>query len=146
MQYQNYDYANAENQAPWLGETPSASILASRENSLGMSLTPNPVMPANTQAPSNVPETIVLSALIQAVQQTQTQQMFLLRNLDARLARLEESPRPFAAVRAQGNAQTQNGNAFERATWWAIWGLLMLILGGALSVVLLLIMLNLQFR
>ncbi|MBI4670421.1 MAG: hypothetical protein HY741_01965 [Chloroflexi bacterium] len=144
MQYQDYDYANPTDEAPWTAP-PAVSTPTDAENySQLLPLTPNPLAPTNGQAPATAPETVMLNSLIQSVLQTQTQQMYLLRNLDARLARLEETPR--LAVHTQPQTQAFNAGSFERATWWAIWGLLMLVLGGALAVVLLLILLNLQFR
>jgi hypothetical protein len=91
-------------------------------------------------AQSNVSEILVLGSLIQSVQTAQTQQMYVLRDIDSRLSRLEDSARYSAAAPPPANP------SFERATWWAIWGLLMLILGGALAIVTLLILLNIQFR
>ncbi len=53
-------------------------------------------------------------------------QMQILRDFELRLASVED------ATRAREGT-------FERATWWALWGVLMLILGAALVVILLLI-------
>ncbi len=55
-------------------------------------------------------------------------QLQILRDLDMRVSNLE----------AQDEAAAQTPS-FERATWWALWGLLMLILGAALVVIILLI-------
>lgn len=54
-------------------------------------------------------------------------QMQMLREFDLRLANLEGA-----------NRRTPDG-AFERNTWWALWGILMLILGATLVVIMLLI-------
>ncbi len=92
------------------------------------------MMPAPAPASS---ELLMLGAMLQSVQSSQNQQMVLLRDFDRRINRLEAGARP----------RPQNSTpSFERATWWAIWGLLMLILGGALTVVIVLILLNIQFR
>jgi|GEM_PF-1950216 hypothetical protein len=142
MQYQTYDTENPTDEAPWTAApTAPGTQGAGSYNSQLMPLTPNPLA-VNTQA--TAAETVMLTSLIQSVQQTQVQQMYLLRNLDARLARIEEAPRQSVTMAPQAIAYTPG--AFERATWWAIWGLLMLVLGGALAVVLLLILLNIQFR
>lgn len=144
MQYRESEYVSSTDEAPWTAEpAPSGSMVARGDSQL-MPLTPNPLAPTNGNVATPSAETVMLTALLQSVQQTQNQQMYLLRNLDARLARLEEAPR--WALPAQPQVQVNNAGAFERATWWAIWGLLMLVLGGALAVVLLLILLNLQFR
>lgn len=61
-------------------------------------------------------------------------QMGLLRDLDARMSRLEQThyqPQPAASP-----------EKFYAQTWWALWGILMLIIGSALVVVVLLIFKN----
>jgi hypothetical protein len=82
-------------------------------------------------------EMVMLGSMMRSMQQTQNQQIILMRDLDVRLARLEGT--------AVGRAQVAPAT-FERVTWWAIWGLLMLILGGALTIVIVLILLNVEFR
>jgi hypothetical protein len=103
-----------------------------------MPLTPNPVLQVNPQSQTPSPEALMLGSFLQ----TQTQQMYLLRDLDMRLARLEVRP----ATSEAKNVRAAAAASFERATWWALWGILMLVLGGALAIVMLLILLNLQFR
>ncbi len=56
-------------------------------------------------------------------------QLQILRNMDMRISNLE-------AADDQGVADA----SFERATWWALWGILMIILGAALVVILFLIL------
>lgn len=58
-------------------------------------------------------------------------QMTMLREMDRRMNRLEQpqpTPRP------------ARGEQFYAQTWWALWGILMLILGAALVVVVVLIL------
>lgn len=137
MTFQTTDYTTDTDEAPWTSAPSSTQMVAASRN--------GPVIPAHSHAPiivsppatSNTPEMLMLGSMLQSVQQAQTQQTHILRDFDARLARLESNPHP------QAPAPTPS---FERATWWAIWGLLMLILGGALAVVILLILLNVQFR
>ena len=61
-------------------------------------------------------------------------QMRMLNDLDARMNRLEQ-PRVQQQRQPQGNP-----GEFYTQTWWALWGILMLILGSALVVVLMLIL------
>ncbi len=88
-----------------------------------------------TYAPPTQPVQQVVSTELVEPQWSRTlrrvteRQMQILRNLDLRLANLES-----ADERAAENP------SFERATWWALWGILMLILGAALVVILLLIL------
>ena len=56
------------------------------------------------------------------------QQAFLLREFDLRLKHLEAATRP-----------APDPNAFYRSTWWMLWGILMLLVGSALTVILFLI-------
>lgn len=56
-------------------------------------------------------------------------QMAMLRQFDARLNRLE-----------QARSQPFNSGQFYAQTWWALWGILMLILGSALVMVMVLIL------
>lgn len=137
MTFSTNDYTSDTDEAPWTAAPPASHMVAASRN--------GQVIPAHSHAPiivspsagSNTQEMLMLGSMLQSVQQAQTQQTQLLRDFDARLARLENSAHP------QAPAPTPS---FERATWWAIWGLLMLILGGALTVVILLILLNVQFR
>ncbi len=62
----------------------------------------------------------------QSIRSATQRQMQVLREFDLRLNSLEDANR-----RTEGS--------FERATWWALWGILMLILGAALVVIILLI-------
>jgi hypothetical protein len=58
-----------------------------------------------------------------------TQRQFeMLREFDLRIGHLEDV-----------TARSANSTSFERGTWWALWGVLMLLLGSALIVILLLI-------
>lgn len=100
-------------------------------------LTANPVVVHQPAQPS-MSEMVVLGSMLRSLQQNQNQQTLWLRDFDARINRIEISTRPPAAA--------VTTPAFERATWWAIWGLLMLVLGGALTIVIMLILLNLQFK
>jgi hypothetical protein len=132
MTYQDYEYETDTDTAPWTA-TPVASPAP-------MVAAPRAVPVVQTQAapvaaPTNNADIYLLGSLIQSVQQSQNRQMYYLRDMDARLTRLESAAHPAS----NPGASTPS---FERATWWAIWGLLMLILGGALAVVLLLILLN----
>jgi hypothetical protein len=52
----------------------------------------------------------------------------VLREIDYRLGRVEEASQAWAATRS-----------IEQTTWWALWGILMMMLGSALTVVLALI-------
>ncbi len=133
MNYQDFEYTETDS-APWTAPTRSDAQL--------LPLTPNPLIPVNpntaqTNAGSAVSEMWFVGSMLQSMQRAQMQQMYLLRDLDTRLARLENPTR---------GANANTTPSFERATWWAIWGLLMLILGGALTVVIMLILMNLQLR
>lgn len=102
--------------------------------------------PAIASVPTTIkPEQVLLSPVFQAVQQTQQQQMYLLREMDARLARLEENAR---VVRYDDATRPVIASAmsFERSSWWAIWGLLMLIMGAALAVIIILLVSQIQLR
>lgn len=55
-------------------------------------------------------------------------QLQALRSLDMRISNLETL-----------NERDEASYSFERSTWWALWGLLMLLLGGALIVILFLV-------
>ena len=52
----------------------------------------------------------------------------VLRDIDHRLTRLEDTSRGYAVMQS-----------IEQTTWWALWGILMLIVGSALAVVIILI-------
>ncbi len=132
MKYEDFDYATDADSAPW---SAAPSPMIARGDAQLYPLSPNPVVVNTTNPPSS--EMLVLGSMLQTMQRAQTQQMYILREMDSRLARLEHDAR--SAPRAQGAA-------FERATWWAIWGLLMLILGGALVVVIMLILMNIELR
>ncbi len=71
---------------------------------------------------------LALTTWSQTLQNNQQQQLAILKEIDARLARLEEYTRP-----------SPTSNTYERASWWALWGVLMLILGAALVILILLI-------
>lgn len=136
MQYSNYDYDARADEAPWTsapGMTDGDSF-----NSQMMPLTANPVTagPAATGA-----EALALGSVLQTMQQTQLQQMYVLRSMDVRLTRLEQTAQYARAAQAQA---AHSSESFERTTWWALWGLLMLVLGGALAIITVLIMLNVQ--
>lgn len=117
--------AGDANAAPWAA-TPSGNQLVAAPRGVQM-------VPANTGA-ATTSDMVVLGSLIQSLQQTQQRQMNVLRDLDERIGHLENAARP--------NIQPQQVPSFERTTWWAIWGLLMLILGGALAVLIVLIMMR----
>lgn len=142
MQYDtDYDTDADTDAAPWTA-TPSTNsgpmVAAPRRTNLVAEPASRQI--TVTTASPNYSEALAVGSMIQSIQQTQTQQMYLLREMDSRLARLEE-PTRYAPPQ-----QVIVAPSYERATWWAIWGLLMLILGGALAVVILLIVLNIQFR
>jgi hypothetical protein len=145
MNYQSYDYETDNDAAPWTASAVPAQpvstpvwnnpatynqMIAAPPNAQ-LVPAPAPVLAANTS------EVYVLGSMLQSVQQLQRQQLDALRDFDYRIGRLERAARP---------APQPVTPSFERATWWAIWGLLMLILGGALAVVIVLILLNIQFR
>ncbi|HZQ05511.1 MAG TPA: hypothetical protein VFD70_02965 [Anaerolineae bacterium] len=132
MQYHETDYSVDTDTTPWTA-TPAPIVTTPRSGQLVATPTNTPVV--------NVSEMLALSSLIQSVQQTQMQQMYVLRDMNSRLARLEDEVHTAAQTPAPVIVPT-----YERATWWAIWGLLMLILGGALALVTVLILLNVQFR
>ncbi len=135
MNYQDFDYGTDTDSAPWTA-APSTQMLSTRGDAQLLPLTPNPLVSQTSAAPASS-EMLVLGSFLASMQRAQSQQTYVLRELDARLARLENNTRV--------NSPAQPAS-FERATWWAIWGLLMLILGGALTVVIVLILMNLEFR
>jgi len=132
MNYQDYEYGTDVDSAPWtVSPSPSSAQMVAAAR-------PIPVATAQPASPS-MSEMMVLGSMLQSVQQNQTRQLYLMRDFDARLSRLEvniSAPPPAPAPTP----------SYERATWWAIWGLLMLILGGALAIVIVLIVLNFQWR
>lgn len=135
MLNQNYDYEPpAEEQvATW--ETPTYAgdgrvVVAPHTHAL----TTTPVTGVQTRAPTS--EMVMLGSLLQSVQNTQQQQNYMLREMAARLARLEDNARVVVAPAA----------SFERSSWWAIWGLLMLVMGAALAVILILLLSQITFR
>ncbi len=127
MNYQTYDYETDSDAAPWMAGPSSTQMVGAPRNTLT----------TTTPQPANSSEMVVLGSMLQSVQQTQMQQIYMLREFDSRIARLEQASRPNQAPQTP---------TYERATWWALWGLLMLVLGGALTVVLVLILMNIQFR
>lgn len=135
MQFLNYDYEPRADEAPWTAAPNTES--ADTFNSQLLPLTPNPLTPAQT---SNHTDAATLGTVLQALQQAQVQQLYLVRGMETRLARLEELAQNARSAQSQTAA-----DSFERATWWALWGLLMLVLGGALAVVTVLILLNVQW-
>ena len=62
----------------------------------------------------------------QALRSVTNRQLQMFREIELRLSSLEDANRA-------------REGSFERATWWALWGIVMLILGAALVVILLLI-------
>lgn len=129
MTYQDIDQETETDGAPWTAPSTSAQIVPARS----VQLVPPP-SPVVMTAPATS-EFMVLGSILQSFQQAQTQQSYLLRDMNARLARLEN-----------GRSNVNSTPSFERGTWWAIWGLLMLILGGALVVVIVLILMHVEFR
>jgi hypothetical protein len=71
-----------------------------------------------------------MNMMARSLQNVFQMQMTMLRELDTRMNRLEQA-RP---------QSTPNAGQFYAQTWWALWGILMLILGSALVVVILLIL------
>lgn len=135
MNYQTYDYETpTDTTAPWMPTTgQSGQMIAAPTNGQLVATPAAPIVAANAT------DMATLGSMIQSVQQTQMQQVYLLREFDARVARLEQAVSPYTSP-------TNATASFERATWWAIWGLLMLILGGTLTIVIVLILMNIQFR
>ncbi len=70
----------------------------------------------------------ILNSWLHSLQNITQRQLVILRDLDYRLTRLEDA-----------NRARETPPSLERATWWALWGLLMLVFGSALVVVLILI-------
>lgn len=127
MNYQSFDYDTRAEDGTWTPAPVTTQMVAAPPN------TQLVAAPTNTATSSDV---MVLGSMLQSMQQTQMQQMYLMRDFDSRIGRLEQAARPNPPA----------GASFERMTWWAIWGLLMLILGGTLTVVIILILMNVQFR
>ena len=127
MNYQSFDYETRAEDGTWT-PAPTTQIVAAQ---------PTGQLVATPSNSANSSEMLVLGSMLQSMQQTQMQQMYLMRDFDTRLGRLEQTARPNAPAASP---------SFERVTWWAIWGLLMLILGGTLTVVIILILMNVQFR
>lgn len=69
-----------------------------------------------------------MGMLAHSLQNVFQMQMTMLRDLDARMNRVEQT-----------RTTAPSPERFYAQTWWALWGILMLILGSALVVVLLLI-------
>lgn len=136
MNYQDYDYGTETDSAAWTTTPQSSRMMAPQSDAQLYPLTANPVVVNQPTHPS-ASEMIVLGSMLRSLQQNQNQQNLWLRDFDARINRIEINTRPPAAAATP---------AFERVTWWAIWGLLMLILGGALTIVIVLILLNVQFK
>jgi hypothetical protein len=135
MNYQDYNYSTEADSA----HTPpgaSQMVAAPTTDAQIYPLSPNPVIVQAPQ-PSNTSEMLMLGSMMRSMQNSQNQQIYLMRDLDVRLARLEGTAQATIAVQPA---------TFERITWWAIWGLLMLILGGALTIVIMLILLNVEVR
>ncbi len=93
------------------------------EEILPEAYTPEPVVRASSN------ELTVLNSWLRTFSNISHRQFSILRDFDARLARLEDA-----------NRVRQTPPSFERATWWALWGILMLILGAALVVIIILIL------
>ncbi len=74
-------------------------------------------------------ETRALRPWIRGLQDVTQRQFALLREFDFRLSNSEER-----------NRVASNEASLERASFWVLWGILMLILGSALAVVLVLIL------
>lgn len=135
MNYQDYDYGTEADPTSWTPTPPLVSqAVSTRGDAQIYPLSPNPVVTAPQPGMS---EMMVLGSMLRSLQQNQNQQMLWIRDFDARINRIEVNTRPPAAVVTP---------SFERATWWALWGLLMLVLGGALTIVIMLILLNVQFK
>ncbi len=88
------------------------------------SYTPPPISIHST-IPAGVPAASFWAHMLETIF---TQQSMLMREFDLRLRHLERND-----TRASG------GISFEHATWWMLWGILMLILGVTLIVVLVLV-------
>ncbi len=78
--------------------------------------------------PMPVSETAALNSWLRSFQNVMQRQFVVLRDVDTRLTRLEVT-----------NRIRETTPSFERSTWWALWGILMLLLGAALTVILVLI-------
>ena len=86
-----------------------------------------PIAPESL-TPMPVSETAALNSWLRTFQNVMQRQFTILHDLDTRLTRLEVS-----------NHVRETTPSFERTTWWALWGILMLLLGAALTVILVLI-------
>jgi hypothetical protein len=83
--------------------------------------------PVSTRSAASA-EATALGALAHVLQNMMLQQTLMLRTFDLRLHRLETT-----------RDRAPQAGSFERATWWMLWGILMLIVGAALTVILFLI-------
>ena len=158
MNYSDYDYETPETEPPpwspasstFQGQTyttprntqmvsapPNVVVNAAPQPAVPELVYQSPVAPAAQGPMVDNSSLVMLGSLIQSVQQTQKEQRYILRDFDARLARIENTITPPPPTQVP---------SFERTTWWAIWGLLMLILGGALTVLILLILMRVSFR
>ncbi|SRR5581483_863939 len=139
MQYQDYDVTTESETTTW-SATPASSqtrLVPASQNGQLVAAPATATRTITSPPHTHLPDAAAIGNLIQSVQQTQAQQVYLLRDLDLRLARLEQGAQ---------TAQVYVAPSFERATWWALWGLLMLILGGALAIITMLILLNIEIR
>lgn len=78
--------------------------------------------------PTPLPDMTTGNGFMHALQVLFVQQALLLREFDLRLKHLEAAQQP-----------VPQNQSFYRATWWMLWGILMLIVGAALTVILFLI-------
>lgn len=129
MNYQSYDYETDTDTAPWTPAPNGSQIVTAPRHTH--------IVPATPPATTHNSELVALGSMLQNMQQTQVQQIYMLREFDHRISRLETGARPNPAPQTP---------TYERATWWALWGLLMLVLGGALTIVIVLILMNIEFR
>lgn len=83
---------------------------------------------SNEPAISATSELAEVATRVRAQESWARTQSGVLRDIDYRLTHIEETNRAWAVMQSA-----------EQRTWWALWGILMLILGSALAVIIVLI-------
>jgi len=103
--------------------------VGSRARPLAEAVYVEPQRKATSENPnSSLGEFVALNGLLQSWQSTQQQQSVMLRELENRLARLEDTWQPVPTAYPAQNA-----------AWWLLWGMLVVIFGAALVVIVLLL-------
>lgn len=95
-----------------------------------MYVPPQQYIVVNTPQPEQQSALSPMNFMARSMQNMIQMQMTMMREIDQRLNRLEQ-----ARPQAQPNPER-----FYTQTWWALWGILMLILGSALVLVLVMIL------